>query len=149
MMQRSAAPSPSRIAAVAAKPSMRGIWQSIRIRSYRVCDIASSAALPSAATSTSKPRLSSNKVATIWLTSLSSANRTLPEKRGEDKVRELSGNAPVVPFEVVSNGATNAGCKRTVNQKFEPRPSSLVTPISPPIMLTSWCEIVSPSPLPP
>ena len=37
----------------------------------------------------------------------------------------------------------------TVNQKVLPTPSSLSTPISPPIAATSWREMASPSPVPP
>jgi len=40
-------------------------------------------------------------------------------------------------------------CRRTVNQKFEPAPGALSTPISPPILCVSWRQMARPRPVPP
>ena len=79
---RSPACSWSRIARVAAKPSIRGIRQSIRTAAYPWPGLsASTASTPSAATSASYPPLASIPTATIWLTWLSSTTSTRSRSR--------------------------------------------------------------------
>ncbi len=65
----------SRIARVARSPSSLGIWTSMSTRSYAWRSTAATASAPSEATSHRYPSFSSIRVATFWLTGLSSASR--------------------------------------------------------------------------
>ena len=78
--ERPAAASRLRISAVVAKPSRSGIWQSISTRSKLSRSRAASASIPLPATVTRQFRPSSMFTATSWLTTLSSARSTRPEK---------------------------------------------------------------------
>ena len=49
----------------------------------------------------------------------------------------------------IESTGPEAGTSGRSNQKVEPLPCSLSTPISPPISSTSWCEIARPRPVPP
>ena len=65
----------SRICRVASSPSISGIWTSDRSRSYGWRSSASIASKPFAATSARYPSFSSNRSASFWFTTLSSARR--------------------------------------------------------------------------
>ena len=132
----------ARIARVAAKPSMRGIRQSIRTaaKPWPAVRVAT-ASTPSAATSASKPAFSSMPTATIWLTWLSSTTRirrfALPDGRGCRTGWTAPSTSPA------------AAAKRAEKRNVLPRPGSLSTVIRPPMALTSWRAMVRPRPVPP
>jgi len=65
----------SRICAVACRPSISGIWMSIRIRSNGSWHAASTACFPFPLTDTANPCFSSGRTASFWFTGLSSAKR--------------------------------------------------------------------------
>src|SRR5881396_1671792 len=72
-----------RTSAVAAKPSISGIWQSMRTTLYEARASASRAARPLLTTATSTPSFASCRDAISWFTELSSARRMrMPGRSG-------------------------------------------------------------------
>ena len=96
----------------------------------------SSASAPLAACSSRIPQLRRDGAGTARLVALSS---TMSTRRPASAA--LRGGGLARP--------QSASRKRAVNQKVEPLPGSLSTPISPPICSTSCLQIASPRPVPP
>ena len=68
--------SSARMRRVAATPSRRGIWMSIRMTSKTPSRQMSTASMPSAAKVSSTPKICMTVLSTSWLVGLSSAART-------------------------------------------------------------------------
>ena len=123
-------------------PSMPGMHRSSRASAYGVSVAAASsrrarAETPSSATSGCMPQAVSCSLRMrrfVWLSS------TMSARSPASPTVERAGAADV------STAATWSG---SVNQKVLPRPSSLSTPSSPPMAVTSCWQIARPRPVPP
>ena len=138
----------ARMRRVASYPSMSGRWQSINTRSYSPASSAWTASRPVPARSATNPSFETWARTTAWFVGLSSATRIRlchPDMPCPAAGRHLSGRSATG-----CGLSSSAGQPKTaVNQKVDPAPSSLSTPISPPIVSASCRDIARPRPVPP
>ena len=131
-------PPPRRIACAAAKPSTSGMRRSISIRSNGASTAARTPASPPSAVVTSTPIGRSSEPTSSRFAGLSSTASTR---------RPASTSRSSVPIFAAARAVQ--GSAGISNQKVDPCPSRVSTPISPPIASTRPLQIARPSPVPP
>ena len=134
------APCETRIARARSMPFMPGSFQSIRIRSKRRPSFAASAST-SRARSASCTTVGRIRHVFAWCCNISLLFRlssTISTSRSRRSSRVTQPAA-----------AASATSRSAVNQKRDPCPGMLSTSMPPPIRVTNWREIASPSPVPP